>query len=53
MGLRQDPILLDIASSPNSNAFGLQPDSRLLGPAFKRGPKLLSLMLQPDPLKLG
>jgi hypothetical protein len=31
----------------------LQPDSKLLGLVFKRDPKLLDMMLQPDSFKLG
>jgi len=53
MGLRQDPMLLDLAFLSNSNGFRLQLDPRLLGLIFKRGPKLLNLVSQPDPLKLG
>jgi len=51
MGLRQDPMLLDLASSPNSNGFRMQPDPRLLDLLFKRGSKLSGLVLQLDPLK--
>ena len=53
MGLRQDPMLLDLAFLSNSNGFRLQLDPRFLGLIFKRGPKLLNLVSQPDPLKLG
>jgi len=46
------PRHLGQAFSPNSDGFGLQLDPRLLGLTFKRGPKLLNLVLQLDPLKL-
>jgi len=49
----QDPMLMGIASSPNSNEFVMQTDPRLLDPPFKRGSKLLDLVLQLEPLKLG
>ena len=52
MGPHQNPMLLGLASSINSNGFGMQPHPRLLDPPFKRRQKLLGLMLQLDPLKL-
>jgi len=47
------PRHLGQASSPNSNGFGLQLNPKLSGLTFKRGLKLLGLVLQLDPLKIG
>jgi hypothetical protein len=53
MGPRQEPMLLGLASSPNFNGFGMQLDPRLLGPPFKSGLKLLSLVFSQTHLNLG
>ena len=37
----------------NAKGCGMQPDLRLLGPQFKRGPKLLSLVFSQTHLNLG
>jgi len=41
------------ASSPNFNGLGLQLNQKLLELTFKIGSKLLDIVLQPDPFKLG
>jgi len=38
---------------PKANGFGMQPDPRLLGPQFKRGLKLLSLVFSQTHLNLS
>ena len=64
LGRASDPSCLGVARAQTQVTLVLQPllaqdsgvrclDSRLLSLAFKKGPKLLDLMLQPDSLKLG